>query len=353
MQEFASEVVGNQPEDLTIITEIELRVDTPLTSAETLTPIEQKIEDIKAIIEENILDEYANDPTGLTESDLFAESGHENQVSVIDVIVADELEEVIARSPEVSPEVIETVQELEEEIINEFIETVSVEAATDTLHVLEPIPQIIETLAGLKEEASVSADAKIDAAIEVQVGIIEEYIQTIDDPQTLETYITQIEESPIVSEVIEEVGGEEFNKVIKQVTQEVTQVAVEEQTVLETTIAQIQEEIFSASSSDPSSIEETLAASVQEQIQEIKQEIPTEQILEVTISTETTVTTEPAQVSESVQVEQQAPAVVQEAAPPPQESAPAPVESAPAPQTESAPPPAEAPVEPAVEAPAL
>ncbi|MEK7570877.1 MAG: DUF5667 domain-containing protein, partial [Patescibacteria group bacterium] len=220
MLEFAKEVVGSEPEALKIITAIELRVDTPSAAGE-ITPIEEKVEEIKDLIEEHIIDEYANNPTGLAESDLFGDSGHEDNVSVIDVIVVDELEEVLERTPEVSPDVVEVVTELKEEVTNEFIDTVSntdlsisldtevavsptptasvdtqvntdtqisteteqINSATETLHILEPIPQIIETLVELKEEASPSEDVKIDAAIEVQVELIKEYIEIeVADP---------------------------------------------------------------------------------------------------------------------------------------------------------------------------
>ncbi|MEK7571825.1 MAG: hypothetical protein AAB553_06135 [Patescibacteria group bacterium] len=168
----------------------------------------------------------------------------------------------------------------------------------------------------------------------------------------------QIEENPVVSEIVQEVGGEAFEQVIEQATQEIVQTTIAEQTILEETVTQVQEEIFSAPVNEPSAVEETLPESVEEQIIEIKQEIPTEQVIEVIVSTETTVTVEPVQVSEPVApvqesapvIQETAPAPVEQSAPAPQEAAPAPAESAP--QTESAPPPAEAPAAPAVEAPA-
>lgn len=330
LQEFVDATVGDKPEDLKIITEIQLRVETHV--AETggqLTPIEAKIEDIKAQVEENILATYQDDPVGLAQTDFFNNLSHEGNTSVVDVIVAQELEAIVERSPEVSPEVVETVQNLEGQVVTDFIEAVTNIKDTTTLTIeeiqaLEPSPLIIETLVELKEEAPPAVDALIDNAIEAQVGLIEEQVTTIDDSTTLETYLAQIEENPVVAEIIADVGGTEFTQVIEQVTTEVTQTATQEQTLLEETVAAVQEEIFAAPVNDPAPVTETLSEPIQEVITQIQTEeaVPTTQIPETTVTAPA-----PAPVQES------APAPVQEAP-----SAPAPVEqSAPAPEAPAAP----------------
>src|SRR5204863_10182560 len=105
-------------------------------------------------------------------------------VSVVDVIVVKELEKVLTQTPEVAPEVVKTVEELKKETIDQFIETsthltsteknTSAEISTNALEILEPVPQIIAGLIDLKDEVSPAVDAKITAAIEVQVQNVQE-----------------------------------------------------------------------------------------------------------------------------------------------------------------------------------
>lgn len=283
LQEFTDQVVGNQPEDLRIMVEIELRVS-PSTS----------IAEIKAKVEENIIETYKDDTEGLANADFFSNLSHIDNISVVDVEVAQELRDAFERTGEVSPEVVETVGELENQIIDQFIENasnidlVSDTASSDAIQIFEPIPQIIETLVALQDEVTPEQASAIDNAIQIQVQIIEEYLTTVDNLETLETYIAQIEENPIVAEIIQEVGGAEFSQTVETVTQELTQTAADERTLLEETIAQIEEEIFS---SNNASTVETLPETVQQEITEISTEIPANQIPDVTIVEEVVNTT--------------------------------------------------------------
>lgn len=312
LQEFVTEVVGNKPEDLKIITEIELRVETPDLVGEVTTPIEEKIEEIKAGVVENIIENIIEDPTSLTESELISDLNQGN-TTITDVEVIHELEEILESTPEVAPEVIETVHELEEQIIEDFVEAVTENPA----QALEPVPQVIATLVELKEEQPPAVDATIDLAIVNEVAIVQEYLETqVDSPETFETYLAQIQESPEVLQVVTSVGGQEFIQAIEQTSQELSTTAQSEQTLLETTVAQVQEEIFSPTSN--STIVETLAQSVQEEIQETTQEVPAEQIPQVAVE----IAEEPQQ---QVPVQQEAaPAPAAPEVKPPEQTVPAP-----------------------------
>ncbi len=309
-RQFADAIIGDRPEDLKIITEIELRVQTPQAVGEEPTPIEQKIEDIKAVVEQNIIDTYKDNPEALAQTQFFSDPVHTQTPDIIDIQVVKELTEILERTPDVQPAVIEETKKLEEVIIDQFIENVSSPTFTSTsdeaAQALEPVPQIIQELIDLKEELPPVDDAKIDIAIAVQVDIIEEYLSTqVNDPVTFQTYIAQIEENPVVAQIVAQVGGIEFIQAIETKVEELQTIATEEHTILETTVTQIQQEIFSTAST--SSIEQTLPARIQEEIQQIKQEVPVEQIPAVTVQ---------------AAVEVQAP--VQSAPAPVQESAPAP-----------------------------
>lgn len=320
LKAFVDEVVGNKPEDLKIVTEIELRVEIPQDAGLILTPIEQKIEEIKTAIEENIIDTYANDPTGLSQSDLF--SGPSNGVDVIDVIVVNELENILKRTPEVSPETTETIQQLAAKTTSQFIQNVS--NTNVSTQVLEPVPQIIAELVALKEEVPASVDAQINVAIGAQVIIIKEYLTTqVNDPETFATYIAQIEQDPVVLQTVISFGGQEFTHVIEQTAQEVAVTAQSEQTILEATVVQIQKEIFSAPTT--SEVEQTLTESVQEEIQQVKEKVPVEQIPSVTVSTTPQPTSEPVSIPPA-----EAPAPVIPEAKQPEETKSAPAPEAPA-----------------------
>lgn len=130
----------------------------------------------------------------------------------------------------------------------------------------------------------------------------------VNDPQTFENYVAQIEENPVIEKVIASVGGTQFNRAIEQKTEEIQTIATSEQTTLVETVKQIEQEIFSTTAT--SEVEQTLPQPVQEQIQEIKQEVPAEQVPQVTTST-----------SEQLQIpasEPAAPAPAPAVAPPPE-----------------------------------
>ncbi len=294
LREFATEVVGTEPQDLKIIIEIEDHVETPGTLESVATPIEQKIEEIKTIIEEEVVEEFIENPQSLFESDLISDQSQTGKSTIGDVEVIQELVEIIEQTPQATPEIIETIEQIEEQIVSEFIETVT----NNPTQALEPAPEVIETLVKLKEESPPAIDAQIDVAIRAEVEIIQEELETaVTSPEILETYITQIEESSVIAKVINQVGGEEFQQVLEETASEVSQNLTQEQTLLQETISQVQEEIFASPVSSPSPVEETLSQSVQTEIAAVKTEVSVEQIPAVTTATEITVTVESVQTS--------------------------------------------------------
>ena len=315
-QEFVDIVVGDQVEDLKIITDIEIRVTPPEAeiTGET-TPIVEEIKEIKAEIEQNIIDRYVDNPEQLT-LDVLPEEGH--GTDILDVNVIQEIVEVLERSPEVAPEVIKEAQKLETEVIDDFVETVS----TDASQALTPAPEVIEELENLKDDVPSSIDVKIDAAIEAEVTLIQNHLAEVSDPQIFETYIEQIEQNPVVEKVITEVGGSEFIEVIEQKTAEIQVTATQEQTTLVETVKQIEQEIFTSPVNQPSEVEQTLPEIIQEEIKEIKEEVPVEQVPEVTVEATVNVTvpteTEPAPAPAAPEVTAPAPEPAQPAAPPPE-----------------------------------
>lgn len=328
LREFAQKVVGTESQDLKIIAEVELHVDTPDALDVESTPIEQKIEEIKTIVEQEIVEEFIENPESLTESDLFSDPSNEGSTNVTDVKVVQELVEIIEQSPVATPEIVETIQELEEKVVNDFIETVT----TNPAQTLEPAPEVIETLVELKEETSPDVDLKIDAAIVAEVQIIEEQLASeVSSAETLETYLSQIEESPVVAQVISQVGGSGFTQVLEETKTELEQTTTQEQTLLQETIKQVQEEIFAAPVYDPSPVEQTLSESIQAEIVEVKAEVPSNQILQTTVTAETTVTVESVQTSTETQTEVTTPSteisttIIVEQTAPTTESSPAPV----------------------------
>lgn len=343
-EEFVESVVGDKPEDLKIVIEIAIRVDQPETNVSLpSTPIEEKIDEIKAIVEENIIEEYKDKPEELAKTEFIKDltSGESAvYVDVIDVEVAKELTEIFERTPDVNPEVVKVVKEAEEKIVDNFIEEVSSQtkiSADTAINILVPVPEVIAELVDLKENATAAEKIKIDAAISVQVDLLEEHLTTqVTDPTTFETYVEQIKNDPEVAAVVEKVGGTEFIQAIEQKTQEVAVEAAKQETELQTTVAQVQQEVFSTESSAPSTVEQKLPEEIQQKVEEIKQEIPVAQI--------------PAVVVESVPA---TPAPVESAPAPaaPAPEAPKPAESAPAPAPVEVKPPEPAPQEAAPAAP--
>lgn len=325
-QEFVDAIVGDKPEDLKIITEIELRVEGPQIVDLPQTIIEEKIENIKAVVEENILDTYKDDAEALAQTDFFQDAA--NTPDIIDVEVIQELTDILTRTPEVAPEVINLVQKTENTIVAEFENAVSeaVKTSSETIDILTPAPEVLAELVELKNEAkSESEKAEIDLAIREEIKLIEEYLEAeVSDPSTVQTYIDQITNDPVIAEVIEEVGGKEFAQIIEETSEETQQTVNSQEEVLQITVDEIQEEIFQAPVSAPSTVEQTLPQAVQEEIQEIKQEVPVEQVPQVTVETSVaTSVTEPISQPESAPAESDsAPAPAAVEVKPPEESVP-------------------------------
>lgn len=289
-QEFIDTVIGSEPQDLKVVTEIALRVETPdTTTAVVETPIQTQVEDIKANIEQKIIDTYKDDPAALKQADFFDNPTLAQHPDVVDVKVVQELTDVLERSPEVAPEVVHVAHEESQHIITTFIANVS-QPDEIVAQTLNPIPETLAVLVELKAEASVAEQASIDAAIKAQVDFIQHYVTVeVNDPQTFQTYVAQITENPIVAQAVVEAGGTNFITSIEAKAQEIQTTVTGDQTILQTTVEQLQQEIFSTPPSVVSQIEQTLPTPIQEQIQEIKKDIPVEQIPQITVTAEVTV----------------------------------------------------------------
>ncbi len=335
-KEFVDAIVGNRPEDLKIILDIELRKETPQILGLPQTDIEQKIGDIKSVIEENIVDTYKDDAEALAQTDFIEETI--KTPDIIDVKVAQELSDIFSRTPEVSSEVINLVQKTENTIVNEFGNAVAQIPTTplEAIDVLVPVPQVLAELVELKEEAKTASDkAEIDLAIKEELKLIEEHLAQVADPSTVQATIDQLTTDPVIIKIIEEVGGKDLVQTIEDKAQEVEVVAVSNNSALQTTVNQIEQEIFQAPVNNPSTVEQTLPQAVQEEIQTVKQVVPVEQIPQVNVSVQVTEpqapVSVPTSVPTSVPVGQPTSAPAAPAAPqapavqaPVQESAPAP-----------------------------
>ncbi len=350
-QKFVEKVIGSQPQDLKVVTEIELRVEPPANEVVTqVLPTVEKIQDIKANIEQGIVNTYQNDPQGLANADFF-DPALTKTPDIVDIKVAQEVNDILAQSPQVSPEVIQVAKEEEKKIIDTFIKNVSsldfqTTVSTNTAagnqstsntsvsgntnvsvlaaETLNPIPETLSQLIELKTEFPSEA-SKIDVAINTQVDLMQEHLVQIKDPTTFETYVTQISQDPLVAQTVSQAGGTTFATAIEEKTQSIEKVAVQEQMQLQTTVAQVEKEIFTTAA--PSSIEQTLPQPVRAEIQQIKQEVPAEQIPQITVQA-------------AVEVQTQAPTqsspATAPAAPAPEAPAPAAPEVK-APETQSAP----------------
>jgi len=361
-QIFTDTIIGNEPQDLKAVTEIELRVEPP-QSTNTITgptaslptevlPIVQKIEDIKANIEQNLIQTYKDNPQLLQNADFFDNPTLAKTPDVVDVQVAQEVQNILARSPEVTPTVIAVAKEEEQKIITTFVDNMSqpelhVTATTEistsggksdrsvtqlAAETLNPAPNTLATLIDLKDQVPPAEQIKIDQAITAQVKIIEDHlVNQVSDPQTFQTYVTQINENPVVAQVVAQTGGTELVQAVDQKAQEIQTTATQDQSTLQTTTAQVEQQIFSAPVSVPSIVEQTLPPVVQEQIQQIKQEVPQAQIPAVTVTSTVTVAPTIAPVQEAHPVQQSTPASTTPAAQPPAPSIPEPAAAPPAP----------------------
>ncbi len=295
---FVDAVIGDKPQDLKIAIEIEQRVAPPTNTLvkETL-PIVEKVQDIKANIEQNIIDTYKDKPAELAKTDFYQSATSTTTVDITDVKVAADLTEVLSRTPEVNADVKAVAKQEEAKIIDALVTNISKpEFAVTTnplaAETLNPVPETIAELVALKAEAPPAIDAKIDIAIKAEVNLIEEHLTTqVNDPATLQAYVAQIQENPVVAQTVTQVGGAQFSQAVETKVQAIEVVATQQQTQLQTTVTKVQQEIFSAPVNNPSTVEQTLPQPVQEQIQQIKQEIPTQQIPQVTVATTVSVTT--------------------------------------------------------------
>ncbi len=378
---FADQVIGNMPQDLKAITQIEAEVAPPQNAGIVVVlPVVQKVEDIKADIEQNIIDTYKDKPQDLAKTDFFT---HNPTPDVVDVKVAQDLENALSSSSDVQPEVVVVAKQEETKVIDTFVANVSkpefqisVTASTNTsvttqptsvvntttqtsvsaqtnesqlaAETLNPIPETLAELIDLKQQLPPTEQAKIDVAINTEVRLIQDHlVNQVSDPSTFQTYVAQITQDPAVEAIVTKVGGQAFQQAIEQKTQTINQQLKSDQAQLTTTVAQVQQEVFSAPVSSPSTVEQSLPQPIQQEIQQIKQEVPAQQIPAVNVATETsvstTVTAQPIDTTPIAapvvqQPQASAPAPAQPAAPAVQAPAPAaPAPEAPAPQAQSAP----------------
>lgn len=299
-QEFVDQVVGDKPQDLKIAIEIEARVSLPENKIIEPSPIVQKIENIKGDIEQNIIDSYKDNAQDLAQTEFFKDAVKSPDIA--DVKVVRELKDVLTRSPEVTPEVIQVAVAGSETIVNSFVENVSkpefqasisTQVSASAAQTLDATPETLADLVSLKSEVSPSQQAKLDIAIGTEIKIIEDHIVSeINDLSTFQTYTSQITDNPVVSTVVQNVGGT-LTQAVEQKSQEIQKQAAADQTQLEATVAEIQKEVFTSPANSPSTTEQALPQTVQQEIVQIKQEIPVEQIPVVTVQASTTVTTQP------------------------------------------------------------
>lgn len=304
-QDFVDKVIGSEPQDLKVAIEIEAIVaPLPNTSTAEILPIVQKVEDIKANIEQNIINTYRDKPQELAQADFFDNPTLAKTPDVADLQVIQDLQEVLDRSDEVTPEVVAVAREEGIKIIDTFIEnvsspqflaTVKVEGSGQTptgqaniselaAETLNPVPATLSALIDLKDVVSPTERAKIDLAIKVQVELMQEYLTTeVTSSNTLETYISQIAQDPVVAEVVATVGGKDFQQAIETISQTLESQAEKDHAQLVNTVAQVQQEIFTAPINNPSPIQQTLPQTVQAEIQQIKEELPVSQIPAVTV----------------------------------------------------------------------
>lgn len=186
LQEFATEVVGTEPQDLKIIVEAELQVLTPDSLNSVHTPIEQAIEEIKTIVEQEIVQEFIEDSTSLIGSDLFSDESSQGNTTITDVAVIQDLVEIIEQTPEASPDLVQTVEELQQEVANNLVETEPTSPVSENVTTEETLLQ--ETIEQVQEE--------IFAAPVSDPSPTEETL-----PQTIQTEIEQIKTEVATEEI--------------------------------------------------------------------------------------------------------------------------------------------------------
>jgi len=362
-KQFTNTVIGGEPQDLKIVTEIADRIAPPKNAGivEEL-PIVQKVEDIQVITEQNIVDSYKDKPEQLQNADFFDNPTLTKTPDVVDIQVAQDINAVLSQTPNVAPAVVAVAKAEEEKIIDTFVTNVSspkftvstqtsASAETNTqtpasanisvlaAQTVSSVPDTLQILIDLKSEASPVEQAKINTAITAEVAIIQNtLVSQTSNAATIQTYVSQIQNNPEVAQVVAQVGGQSLQQTIIQAEQTAAVQTAADQIQLQTTVSQLQQEVFSQSNSNPSPAQQTLPQPIQQEIQQIKQEVPKEQIPTINVATETTVSTtvtaQPVDTTPIAPPVQNAPAPVQESAPAPQAPA---APSAPAPATESKP----------------
>jgi len=278
--QFVDQVVGDKPQDLKIAVEIETRVAVPANVQVETTPIVEKIKEIKAEVEQNIIDTYKDKPQELAKTDLF----NNTTPDVGDIKAAQDLTSALERSPEVIPEVVAVAKQEEVKVVDKFVKEIS--STKVTAAILSPVPETVAELVDLKNQLPAADQAKIDIAIKAEVNLIEQHITTqVNDQVTLQTYQAQITQDPVVAQVVAQVGGTQFTQSLEQKAQAVEQTAVKEQQQLTQEVAQVTKEVFS-NSGQVSAAEASLPVAVQQKVEEIKKEVPVEQV-QVTVSVST------------------------------------------------------------------
>lgn len=322
---FADQIIGNTPLDLKAVTQIETEIAPPQNAGVIeVLPAVQKIEDIKAAIEQNIISMYKDKPKELAETDFFT---HNPTPDVIDIKVAQDLANALSTSSEVLPEVVAVAKKEETKIIDIFVANVSKQEFQLSVNVptnisipaipastlntttqpsvsvqthesrlaaetLNPIPETIIELVDLKHQLPLTEQAKIDIAITIEVALIQDHlVNQVIDPSIFQTYVAQITQNPTVDTIVTQVGGQAFQEAVEKKTQTIAQQVLSDQKQLATTVAQIQQEVFLTPVSSPSTVEQSLPQRIQQEIQQIKQEVPSQQIPSINVATETSVST--------------------------------------------------------------
>lgn len=180
---------------------------------------------------------------------------------------------------------------------------------------------LTEIISGITDQSTLQEFAQEVIGTEPEdLKIVLEVEQSVSTPDILGTQQSQIEQKieeikTIVEQEIIEQLPDEGTKIIDQLEEQVEsaltpgsnvspipQETTSEETLLEETIAEVQEEIFSSPVSVPSTVEESLPEAVQQEIAQIKEEVPAEQALEVEVTSEKTVTNESIQTPSEIEI---------------------------------------------------
>ena len=189
LEEFATDVIGNQPEDLEIVIEIELGLESSNNSA-IQTPLEQKIENVKTIVEEEV-------------AEAIVKSSQEGQGPLTETEakeIVKSIEEEITQEVREEPELIEEItqdltnttdeQILLEETIEEIQEEILSPSAGNTTPPVETLPEEIQ-----EEIEEIIADVPTEQIIQTQVST-GTAIVTVEQVQATTTELVPNIEAP-------------------------------------------------------------------------------------------------------------------------------------------------------------